>query len=154
MHFVKGTTTSTRRRFRFVYSTVNHTAPIFKMGFSFTEQASCGKASILLTYNVESLSRGIADSFEIYANTHSHCRGHRFESGMLHSRTCRLQVLFSYIEENMQESFCKSCKMGTPFRDVPQFIPQLAYFPRLKTCQRKASIFDNSSIFVSMLEWA
>ena len=25
----------------------------------------------------------------------------------------------------MQESCCKSCKIGIPFRDVPQFIPQL-----------------------------
>ena len=25
----------------------------------------------------------------------------------------------------MQETCCKSCKIGTPFRDVPQFIPQL-----------------------------
>ena len=56
---------------------------------------------------------------------HSHCRGHRFESGMLHSRTCRNAGPFSYIEENMQESCCKSCKIDTPFRDVPQFIPQL-----------------------------
>ncbi len=81
---VKETSTSTRRRSHFVYNTVNHTAPIFKMGFSFTEQASCGKASILLAYNEESLNLVRADSFKRYANTHSHCRGHRFESGMLH----------------------------------------------------------------------
>ena len=85
------------------------------MGFSFTEQASCGKASILLAYNVESLSRGIADSFEIYANAHSHCRGHRFESGMLHSKSCisMQDFLFNprFCKVTLRKlQVCKRCK--------------------------------------------
>ena len=36
-----------------------------------------------------------------------------------------MQVLFRCITKNTQVSACKACKMGYPFRDVPQFIPQL-----------------------------
>ena len=36
-----------------------------------------------------------------------------------------MQVLFRCIVKNPQVSACKTCKMGYPFRDVPQFIPQL-----------------------------
>ena len=32
---------------------------------------------------------------------------------------------FLFLSSNVKECCCKSCKMGTPFRDVPQFIPQL-----------------------------
>ena len=32
---------------------------------------------------------------------------------------------FLFLSSNMKDYFCKSCKIGTPFRDVPQFIPQL-----------------------------
>lgn len=59
-----------------------------------------------------------------------------------------MQVLFRFIVENPQVSACKACKMGYPFRDVPQFIPEN------QENQRNASIFANSFSFVSMLEWA
>ena len=36
-----------------------------------------------------------------------------------------MQVLFRCMAQNPQVSACKACKMGYPFRDVPQFIPQL-----------------------------
>ena len=56
MHFVKGTTTSTRRRSHFVYSTVNHTAPIFKMGFSLTELLRQKRMPFFRACNVEKFS--------------------------------------------------------------------------------------------------
>ena len=55
----------------------------------------------------------------------SHCRGHRFESGMLHSKSCISMQEFLFSCANLKEFCCKTCKNGTPFRDVPQFIPQL-----------------------------
>ena len=36
-----------------------------------------------------------------------------------------MQVLFRCIMQNPQVPACKACKMEYPFRDVPQFIPQL-----------------------------
>ena len=123
MHFVKRTTTSTRRRSHFVYSTVNHTAPIFKMGFSFTEQASCGKASILLTYNEESLSHIRADSFKRHANTHSHCRGHRFESGMLHSKSCISMQDFFYLHWISASSLLNRCNFANAVSDLTPILP-------------------------------
>ena len=36
-----------------------------------------------------------------------------------------MQVFFRCMAQNLQVSACKACKMGYPFRDVPQFIPQL-----------------------------
>ena len=36
-----------------------------------------------------------------------------------------MQVLFRCIVKNPQVSACKACKMEYPFRDVPQYIPQL-----------------------------
>ena len=53
------------------------------------------------------------------------CWGQRFESAMLHSGLAEMQVFFRCIMQNSQVPACKTCKMGYPFRDVPQFIPQL-----------------------------
>ena len=36
-----------------------------------------------------------------------------------------MQVLFRCMAQNTQVPACKACKIGTPFRDIPQFIPQL-----------------------------
>ena len=35
-----------------------------------------------------------------------------------------MQVLFRCIVENPQVSACKTCKMGYPFRDVPQLVSE------------------------------
>ena len=69
----------------------------------------------------------------------SHCRGHRFESGMLHARTCRNASLFSCIAENMQEFCCNSCKTPTAFRGTPQFTPQLIFWKPGKSKKRPFS---------------
>ena len=57
MHFVKETTTSTRRRFRFVYSTAIHTSTTCKTGFSLTELLRYEKMHVLRAYNVGKHSR-------------------------------------------------------------------------------------------------
>ena len=80
---------------------------------------------------------------------HSHCRGHRFESGMLHARTCRNAGPFSlFWGENAgfrckRIHFCKRCKRFDPNSD-----------PNVKETQRNFSIQFMALSFVSTVECA
>lgn len=61
MHFVKETNTSTRRRFRFVYSTASRAEPKFQMGFSLTKLLRYDRMSIFRAYNVEKITDDVMD---------------------------------------------------------------------------------------------
>jgi hypothetical protein len=61
MHFVKETTTSTRRRFRFVYSTASRTELKFQMGLSLTKLLRYDRMSIFRAYNVEKITGDVMD---------------------------------------------------------------------------------------------
>ena len=80
---------------------------------------------------------------------HSHCRGHRFESGMLHVRTCRNASPFSlFWGENAgfgckRIHFCKRCKRFDPNSD-----------PNVKETQRNFSKQFIALSFVSTVECA
>ena len=58
---------------------------------------------------------------------HSHCRGQRFESAMLHQRTCKKQVFFSFWGCFLQDAWCKGFILVNLFLYIPQFIPQLRF---------------------------
>ena len=145
MHFVKETTTSTRRRFRFVYSTASHTALRFKMGFSLTELLRYEKMHVLRAYNVGKLFDDAPDGCVIYQKSHSHCRGHRFESGMLHHKSCI----------SMQDFLFYTPVSASLLRENCRFVNDVNVLTTiLTTIQRKTSIFSMTSRFVSIVECA
>ena len=74
---------------------------------------------------------------------HSHCRGHRFESGMLHHKSCISMQDFLFYTPVSAGLLRENCRFVNDVNVLTTI---------LTTIQRKTSIFSMTSRFVSIVE--
>ena len=78
---------------------------------------------------------------------HSHCRGHRFESGMLHHKSCISMQDFLFSCGFLQDLRCKAFISFSLYLAIPQFVPQFWFFSPCFLQKRRKSFIANHQDF-------